>query len=66
MTDKFIKHNHQWPRAYGEMSKGCPACDQAAKNVVASGCTRNPYSPTCGHAMSSGACGKCKRGTSTS
>jgi len=66
MTTTYIEHTHDWPRAYGKMAAGCPACDAHAEHVVASGCTRYPYSLTCGHAMGTGSCGKCGRSASTS
>ena len=62
----LIKHTHEWPRAYGRMDKGCPACDARAERTIASGCTQYPYSLTCGSEFGSGSCGKCGRHASTS
>ena len=61
-----MKHTHEWPRAYGRGERGCPPCDERANRIIESGCTRDPYADTCGHAMSTGSCGKCGRHASTS
>lgn len=46
-----LQHRHSCRDRYGRGTRGCEACDHRAETIRATGCTTDPYSATCGHAM---------------